>query len=176
MVSFTFAMVQFLNVHTILYEYKMSNETIFYVKKGRRYVPHSTYSAEFCDSFTKGTHLVQVYPGGSSRRFNIDPNYASMIAAGRIAEDTISKALMKASDLRPKRAPMTPGQIKAWNNLVKQFGEEARCLEWPSAREACEEAVKAMQAEADQLMTHQSVRKAYDHFQLMCELTKEKHE
>jgi hypothetical protein len=49
-------------------------------------------------------------------------------------------------------------------------------LEWPSAREACEEAVKAMQAEADKLMTHESVRKAYDHFQLMCELAKEKHE
>jgi hypothetical protein len=99
-----------------------------------------------------------------------------MIAAGRVAEDTISKALMKASDLRPKRAPMTPGQIKAWNNLVKQFGEEARCLEWPSAREACEEAVKAMQVEADKLMKHESVRKAYDHFILMCELTKEKDE
>jgi hypothetical protein len=154
----------------------MSEETIFYVKQGRRYVPHSTYSNEFCDSFTKGTHLVQVYPGGSSRRFNIDPNYAAMIAAGRVAEDTISKALMKASDLRPKRAPMTPKQIAAWDNLVKEFGEEARCLQWPSAREACEEAVKAMQAEADKLMTHESVRKAYDHFQLMCELTKEKHE
>jgi hypothetical protein len=154
----------------------MSEETIFYVKKGRRYVPHSTYSSEFCDSFTNGTHLVQVYPGGSSRRFNIDPNYAAMIAAGRVAEDTISKALMKASDLRPKRAPMTPKQIAAWDNLVKEFGEEARCLQWPSAREACEEAVKAMQAEADKLMTHESVRKAYDHFQLMCELTKEKHE
>jgi hypothetical protein len=25
-------------------------------------------------------------------------------------------------------------------------------------------------------MTHESVRKAYDHFQLMCELAKEKHE
>jgi len=154
----------------------MSEETIFYVKKGRRYVPHSWYASEFCDSFTNGTHLVQVYPGGSSRRFNIDPNYAAMIAAGRVAEDTISKALMKASDLRPKRAPMTPKQIAAWDNLVKEFGEEARCLEWPSAREACEEAVKAMQAEADKLMTHESVRKAYDHFQLMCELTKEKHE
>lgn len=151
----------------------MSEETIFYVKQGRRYVAHSTYSTEFCDSFPKGTHLVQVYPGGSSRRFNIDPNYAAMIAAGRVAEDVISKALMKASDLRPKRAPMTTGQIKAWNNLVKQFGEEARCLEWPSAREACEEAVNAMQAEADKLMKHDSVRKAYDHFQLMCELTKE---
>ena len=154
----------------------MSNETIFYVKKGRRYVPHSTYSNEFCDSFTKGTHLVQVYPGGSSRRFNIDPNYAAMIAAGRVAEDVISEALRKASDLRPKSKPLTPGQKTAWENLVKEFGEEARMLEWPSAREACEEAVKAMQAEADKLMTHESVRKAYDHFQLMCEITKEKHE
>ena len=154
----------------------MSEETIFYVKKGRRYVPYSTYSNEFCDSFPKGTHLVQVYPGGSSRRFNVDPNYAAMIAAGRVAEDVISKALMKASDLRPKRAPLTPGQRKAWDNLVKEFGEDARCLEWPSAREACEEAVKAMQEEADKLMQHESVRKAYHHFQLMCELTKEKHD
>ena len=152
------------------------DETIFYVKKGRRYVPHSTYSTEFCDSFPKGTHLVQVYPGGSSRRFNIDPNYAAMIAAGRIAEDTISKALMKASDLRPKSKPLTKGQKKAWENLVKEFGEEARTLEWPSAREACEEAVKAMTVEADKLMKHDSVRKAYDHFLLMCELTKERHE
>ena len=154
----------------------MSNEIIFYVKKGRRYVPHSVYSNEFCDSFPKGTHLVDVYPGGTSRRFNINPAYAPMIAAGRVAEDKISEAIRKASDLRPKSKPLTPGQKTAWDNLVKEFGEEARQLEWPSAREACEEAVKAMQLEADKLMKHESVRKAYDHFQLMCELTKEKNE
>jgi len=154
----------------------VSNEIIFYIKKGRRYVPHSTYSNEFCDSFPKGTHLVDVYPGGTSRRFNINPAYAPMIAAGRVAEDKISEAIRKASDLRPKSKPLTPGQKTAWDNLVKEFGEEARQLEWPSAREACEEAVKAMQEEADKLMTHESVRKAYDHFQLMCELTKEKNE
>jgi len=148
-------------------------ETVFYIKKGKRYVPHSTYSSEFCDSFPKGTHLVQSYPGGSLRRFNIDPAYAPMIAAGRVAEDVISKALMKASDLRPKRAPMTPKQIEAWNNLIKEFGEEARCLEWPSAREACEEAVKAMTAEAENLLKNETVRKAYEHFLLLCELTKE---
>lgn len=151
----------------------MSEETIFYVKKGRRYVPHSYYSNEMCDAFPKGDHLVSVYSGGSSRRFNVNPAYAPMIAAGRVAEDAISRALMKASDLRPKRAPMTPGQIKAWDNLVKELGEEARYLEWPSAREACEEAVKAMQTEADKLLQHDSVRKAYDHFLLLCELTKE---
>ena len=147
-------------------------ETIFYIKKGRKYIPHSTYSPEFCDSFPKGTHLVDVYPGGTSRRFNIDPNYAAMIAAGRVAEDAISRVLMKASDLRPKRAPMTPKQIEAWDNLVKEFGEEARCLEWPSAREACEEAVKAMQIEADKLLENPSARKAYDRFLLVAQLTK----
>ena len=155
---------------------EVKEETIFYVKKGRRYVPHSVYSNEFCDSFTKGTHLVQVYPGGSSRRFNINPNYAAMIAAGRIAEDKISEAIRKASDLRTKSKPLTPGQKAAWENLVKEFGEEARMLEWPSAREACEAAVNAMQEEADKLMKHESVRKAYDHFMLMCELTKENYE
>lgn len=148
-------------------------DTIFYIKKGRRYIPHSTYSSEFCDSFPKGTHLVQSYPGGSLRRFNIDPAYAPMIAAGRVAEEAISKVLMKASDLRPKRAPMTPGQIAAWDNLVKEFGEEARCLEWPSAREACEEAVKAMIKEAEILLSDPVVRKAYERFLFVCELTKD---
>lgn len=154
----------------------MSQETIFYIKKGRKYIPHSTYSTEFCDSFPKGTHLVQVYPGGSSRRFNIDPAYAPMIAAGRVAEDAISKALMRASDLRPKTAPITQEQKDAWEHLVKVFGEEARCLEWPSAREACEEAVKAMTKEADKLLSNPIVRKAYEKFLFVAELTKEHNE
>ena len=153
----------------------MSEETIFYIKKGRRYVPHSSYSSEFCDSFPKGTHLVQTYPGGSSRRFNIDPAYAPMIAAGRVAEDAISEVIRKATDLRmkPRRTPLTPKQKEAWDNLVKEFGEDARQLEWPSAREACEEAVKAMTLEAEKLLTNPAVRKAYDHFLLVAELSKQ---
>lgn len=151
----------------------MTNETIFYVKKGRRYVPHSTYSSEFCDSFPKGTHLVDVYPGGSSRRFNIDPAYAPMIAAGRVAEDAISKALMRASDMRPKEQPLTQEQRDAWEHLVRVFGPSARQLEWPSAREACEAAVKAMADEAEKLLANPTVRKAYEKFLFVAELTKE---
>lgn len=152
----------------------MKEEIIFYIKKGRRYVPHSTYSSEFCDSFPKGTHLVQSYPGGSMRRFNIDPAYAPMIAAGRVAEDKISEVIRKATDLRmtPRSTPLTPKQKKAWDNLVKEFGEEARYLEWPSAREACEAAVKAMVDEAEKLMQNETVKQAYEHFLLLCELTK----
>lgn len=147
-------------------------ETIFYIKKGKRYVPHSTYSSEFCDSFPKGTHLVQSYPGGSLRRFNIDPAYAPMIAAGRVAEDKISEAIMKANDLRPLTTPITPAAQRAWNKLKKELGNEAM-LTRGSAREAAEDAVKAMAAEAEKLLTNPAVRKAYDHFLLVAALTKD---
>jgi hypothetical protein len=149
---------------------------IFYEKVGRKYVPVYEYDQTLLDAFPKGTHLVDVYPGGASRRYNIDPNYAAMIAAGRVAEDAISKALMRASDLRPKQAPLTEGQRKAWNNLIKEFGEDARCLEWPSAREACEDAVKVMSQEAEKLMSNPTVRKAYERFLFVAQLTKDHNE
>ena len=146
---------------------------IYYEKIGRRYVPVYEYDQTLMAAFPKGTHLIQCYPGGRSTRYNIDPNYAAMIAAGRVAEDKISEAIRTASDLRTKSKPLTPGQKAAWDNLVKEFGEEARMLEWPSARETCEQAVKAMQDEADKLMTNPTVKKAYDKFIMLCELTKE---
>lgn len=148
---------------------------IYYEKQGRRYVPVSEYDSEYLDSFPKGTHLVDVYPGGSSRRFNIDPAYAPMIAAARVAEDAISKSLMDASALRvPERQkPLTPAQSKAWKALAKAFGKEQYALEWCSYREAAEAGIKAMQEEANKLLQHDSVRKAYDHFMLICKLTKE---
>ena len=149
---------------------------IYYEKLGRRYVPVAEYDNDLLDSFTKGTHLVMSYPGGQSRCFNIDPNYAAMIAAGRVAEDAICRAISKASEMKPQRTPITPGQKKAWEKLAKEFGDELCPLTYGTTRDHAEAAVKAMQEEADKLMKHASVRKAYDHFQLMCELTKEKHE
>jgi|TARA_R110000868_G_scaffold330133_1_gene591081 hypothetical protein len=148
-------------------------KTIYYEKKGRRYVPVAEYDSDFMDSYTKGNHLVMCYPGGSSRRFNIDPNYAAMIAAGRVAEDAISKAVVAASEMRPHNKPITEKQKKAWAALAKTFDSDRYYIEIPSAREVAEAGVKAMIAEADQLMQHESVRKAYEHFQLMCKLVKE---
>jgi len=149
------------------------SKTVFYKKVGRRYVPVSEYDQTLMDAFPKGSHLISVYPGGEIRRYNVDPAYAPMIAAGRVAEDMISEVIRKATDLRPKRAPITLAQKKAWDNLVKELGEEARVLEWPSAREACTAAVNAMIEEADKLLANPSVKKAYEHFLLVCELTKE---
>jgi hypothetical protein len=145
---------------------------IYYEKVGRRYVPVAEYDSTYMDSFPKGNHLVMCYPGGSSRRFNIDPNYAAMIAAGRVAEDVISSAVVKASEMRPHRTPITEKQREAWDNLTKAFGDERYYIELPSAREIAEAGVRAMQEQALELMQHQAVRQAYEQFQLVCELTK----
>lgn len=149
---------------------------IFYEKVGRRYVPVAEYDNDYLDSFPKGNHLVMCYPGGTSRRFNIDPAYAPMIAAGRVAEDVMCRALVKASELKPERTPITPEQKAAWENLARAFGSDLCTLRGASIHDVVEAGIKAMQEEADKLMQHDGVRKAYDHFLLMCELTKEKSE
>ena len=147
---------------------------IYYEKVGRRYVPVAEYDSTLLDSFPKGSHLVMCYPGGSSRRFNIDPNYAAMIAAGRVAEDAISQAVVKASEMRPHNKPITEKQQKAWKALAQAFGDDRYYVEIPSAREIAEEGIKAMQVEADKLMSNPAVRRSYERFLLVCELTKER--
>jgi hypothetical protein len=147
---------------------------IYYEKRGRRYVPVAEYDNELLDSFPKGSHLVMVYPGGSSRRFNIDPNYAAMIAAGRVAEDAISKRIMEASALRiGKERKLTLEQKEAWERLAAAFGEERFPLEYCSYREAAEAGVKAMQEEAEEIMKHPAVRRAWDYLQTVVALVGE---
>ena len=150
---------------------------VYYEKVGRRYRPVAEYDNDLLDSFPRGNHLVMCYPGGSSRRFNVEPNHAAMIAAGRVAEDAISKRLHEATEIRRnyknRQTPLTPGQLAAWNKLIEEMGEDARQLEWPSVRECAEAGVRAMQEEADKLMKHASVRAAYEQFQLVCMLAKE---
>ena len=147
---------------------------VYYEKVGRRYKPVYEHDQTLMDSFSKGTHLVDVYPGGSSRRYNIDPAYAPMIAAGRVAEDAISKHIMEVSKMRmPSRdRPLTDEQRAAWHALAAAMGKEMYALEYCSYREAAEEGVKAMQVEAEKLLENHSVREAYNHFLLLCELAK----
>lgn len=148
---------------------------VFYEKKGRKYVPVSEYDSDLLDAFSKGDHLVSIYPGGSSRRYNIDPAFAPLIAAGRYAEDAISKHIMEVSALRTpeRKRPLTQKQIKAWEDLTEAMGEERYALEWCSYREAAEAGVNAMQAEADKMLKTPAVKKAWDYFMMVWALSKE---
>ncbi len=147
---------------------------VFYEKVGRRYKPVHEYDQVLLDSFPKGTHLVMCYPGGQSSRFNIDPNHAAMIAAGRVAEDAMCDAMRRASELRPQRTPLTEGQRRAWKRLAKEFGDDLATLSGSSARDIAEAGLAALQAEAVELMKHPAVKEAYDQFLLVSKLVKEK--
>jgi hypothetical protein len=147
---------------------------IFYEKVGRRYKLVYEYDQGLMDALPKGTHLIICYPGGRSTRFNVDPNYAAMIAAGRVAEDAICSAIHKASELKPTRNPMTRAEIDAWENLVAVWGDEVRTLNGSSTRDIAEAAVNAMMAEADRLLENPSVRLAYEKFLTVASLVKEK--
>lgn len=146
---------------------------IYYEKVGRKYVPVAEYDSEYLDSFPKGNHLVMCYPGGSSRVFRIDPDYASLLAASRVAVDKMCSALVKASEMRPQRTPITEGQRKAWRKLAKEFGDELATLTIPCARDIAEAGIAALQEEAKMLQSNEAVKKAWDHLMLIVELTKE---
>ena len=90
--------------------------TVFYKKQGRRYIPVSEYDQELNDAIREGTHLIISTPGKLTRRYNVDPSFAPMIAAGIIAEDAISDVIMKVLSFTPERPPVTPEQKAAWVN------------------------------------------------------------
>jgi hypothetical protein len=146
---------------------------IFYERVGKKYVPVSEYDSEMIDSFHKGTHIVMIYPGGQSRRYNVDPDYAGLIAASRVAEDAMTRAIHTASELKPRQAPLTEGQRKAWKKLAKELGEDLCTLQGSSAHDIAEAGIKALQDEAKMLYLNPAVKKAYEHFILLCQLTKE---
>lgn len=146
---------------------------LFYEKIGRRYKPVYRYDPELMDSYPMGNHLVMCYPGGKTIRYNIDPNYAAMIAAGRVAETAVCAAIVKAQQSRPQKQPITERQRELWRELAASLNQDDFPLIRPAAREAADAAVKAMSEEAEKLLTNPAVKKAFDHFLLVCELTKE---
>jgi len=151
---------------------------IFYEKVGRKYVPVYEYDQTLMDAFPKGTHIVMCYPGGQSRRYNIDPNFAAMIAAGRYAQDAMHKAINDAAKMHRdehENTILTEEQHAAWTHFADVMGERGRYVKYKSVHDIAEAGVNALQNEADKLMKHEAVRQAYEHFMLVCELCREDH-
>jgi hypothetical protein len=145
---------------------------IYYEKVGRKYVPVHEYDEYLMDGLPYGNHMIMCYPGGKSTRYNIDPALAPMIAAGRVAEHRMCEAVRVASEMRPRRPPLNEKQQQAWQRWNKAMGDDVYTIEIASARDIAEAGIKAMQEEADKLLTNPAVRLAYEQFLLVCELTK----
>lgn len=148
---------------------------IFYEKVGRRYVPVSEYDSDLIDSFSKGTHLVMSYPGGQSRAYNIDPNYAALIAAGRVAQESMHRAINDAAKMKNDQwnnVCLNNEQFDAWNHFVEVMGERGRYVYYNSVHDIAEAGIKALEEEANTLMQHPAVIEAFEQFQTVCKLVK----
>lgn len=146
---------------------------VYYEKVGRRYKPVREYDSDVFGALPLGSHLIICRPGVKSTRHDIEPALAPMIAAGRLAEDQMADAIVKASEMRPQKQPITVEQQEAWENLARAFGDEVCTLQHGSARDIVDAGVNALIAEAEKLMTNPAVKSAYDQFLLVCALTKE---
>lgn len=151
-------------------------KTVFYKKVGRRYIPVSEYDSDLSYALPKGTHMISVYPGGASTRYNIDPALGPLIAAGRFAEDAITNVIYKASEMRPAVSEITAEQRSAFDaflNTMPRHSSDRYLVTYGSCREAAEAGVKAMQTEADKLLTNPAVQASWEHFMTLCKLTME---
>jgi len=146
---------------------------VYYEKVGRKYVPVAEYDSEYLDAFPKGSTLVICHPGGQSRRFNIDPDYAALIAAGRVAEEAMIQAMGKASELKPQKTPITFAQQRAWKQLARAFGDDLATLNGASSYDIVQAGLKVLEDEAAKLLTNAAVKEAYDQFLFVCALTKQ---
>lgn len=150
---------------------------IYYEKVGRKYVPVSEYDSDLLDSFRHGTHLVMSYPGGKSTAYNIDPNHAALIAAGRVAQEPMHRAINEAAKMKSDKwdgIALDNEQFEAWNRFVEVMGERGRYVYYNSVHDIAEAGIKALEEEAAKLMSNATVRDAYEQFLLVCKLTKEK--
>jgi len=146
--------------------------TTYYVKRGRRYYPVSHWDPQLDQALPPGHHLVSVRPGQESRRCNIEPARAPMIAAGMLAEEAMSRAIYNAMELRPAPIRLTARQQTLMKELTESMNRQD--LRWmrASASEVAQAGVRVLQEEAENLLTNPAVRRAYEDFLIVCELTK----
>jgi len=95
-----------------------------------------------------------------------------MIAAGLLAEEAMSRAIYNAMELRPAPIRLTARQQTLMKELTESMNRQD--LRWMrgSASEVAQAGVRVLQEEAENLLTNTAVRRAYEDFLIVCELTK----
>jgi len=131
----------------------MKNTTVFYKKIGRRYVPART-SDTLMESVPFGYHLLEVRPGQKTTYHNIDPAYAVLMAAWLTVSPKMVEAIVEKS------------------RFVADANSSTR-FEAPSTCDCVNAGFEVLKAEIEKQLAIPAVKNAYDHFLLVCELTKE---
>lgn len=147
-------------------------ENLYYKKVGNKFVPVTVYDNQFERSFPQGHHLIVVDKSWTTRVSSIDPDFAALKAASLSMKDKLVSSLMEASKMRVNKK-LTQRQHDAWKNLEKEMGDTSY-LEYPSMVEIAEKFLTAIEDETKKVITNPAVKLAYEQFDLMYKLTKNK--
>lgn len=149
----------------------MTKET-FYRRQGKRYVPVSHYDSKLDDSWHEGVHLVIVEPNTSIYKYNIDPDFAAVIAAASHARDAMANVIHEAGKFRPIDELLTQEQLDAWHQMEKVMGSKLYTLQSASAYDVVDAGIEALTTRAHELLENPAVKRAWDNFMMVCQLTK----
>jgi hypothetical protein len=105
--------------------------------------------------------------------YDVDPMFAPMLAAGKYAEDSMSSAIVKAMEYKPKQQPITERQRELWQELKQSFADQDFAIHGASATDAAKAGIKALEQEVEKMFEVPAVKLAYDHFITVWALTKE---
>jgi hypothetical protein len=138
-----------------------------------RYEPVSEYDSDVLDSVPyNGTTLIHSYKNGQARKFNIEPALVPMVAASMILRESLTSIISKASEYKPRNAPITPAQRKAWDALNKSFGGSITSLDGVSVHDIAESILEAISDKAEELLTNAAVKASYEEFLMIAALSK----
>ena len=107
----------------------------YYEKRGRRYVAVAEYDGDMMSALPQGSHLVTVTPGCRSTVMHVDPANVAVLSVIERNRRELCRVLLKASEMRPQRAPITPKQAEAWEALRKSFGADIATLHVDNAND-----------------------------------------
>lgn len=117
---------------------------IYYKKVGKRYKPVSIYDSGIMDAYPQGSHLVVVDERWESHLYNVEPEFASVLAALRLCRDPLCEVLRRASMYRPSQRAGSK-HIEAFNAYKAIVGEDALVtIEGPSINEMIETMEKTL--------------------------------
>jgi hypothetical protein len=150
--------------------------TIFYRKEGKKYIAVSEYDPVLVDSLPYGAHVQVVRENGMSRRYNVDPALAPMVAASMVLEYRLATIIDRASSFeldQSNKVPLTLEQKEAWENLNKSFGGQITPLYGRSRQDIARSVLEEIAAEAQKLLTNDALREQYEYFLTLSKLTKD---
>jgi hypothetical protein len=146
----------------------------YYEKVGCKYVPVAEYDPDFMNSLRNGTHLVVSIPCGQTYKYNIKPEFATLIAAGEQIRQELANKVAEASQAKiSERANSIPTeeQLAAWRALQLAYNNELLMISYPSAVEIADTALNLLYEEAEKLIANPAVKRAWDHLQTVAALT-----